>query len=366
VSTARAASRDGNGGTDPLAVEVRPRLGSLGPAWDGLVDQSPLPSPYLRSWWLEGVAGPDPCFVLVFAGPALVGGLALDADRRFGITRLAAIGTPLGADHVDLVAAAEHEQDVVAALAGWCGRPGSRFFDLTGVTAGARVAEALPGPVRQTQFDVAPWRTLDRVWLDQLEEGDLRHLLARPRRRLRREGVDHRVVDPADAAEGLERLHQLHTAQWGERSEFLPVFHLFQRAAPAGLERGELVLFELVADDEVIASQAWFVVAGRASYAQGARSLDRQWRGAGTVLMAYAVEEAAALGCTELDLLRGDDDYKRLWTDRSRALFRLEAGTGLFGKAAWRGLPLARRARDRLRRRPGAPGTLEERREDAT
>jgi CelD/BcsL family acetyltransferase involved in cellulose biosynthesis len=234
------------------------------------------------------------------------------------------------------------------------------------VTEGARVTEALPGRVRRTQFDVAPWRALDRGWIDQLEEGDLRHLLVRPGRRLRREGVERRAVDPADSAAGLERLRVLHAAQWGERSEFLPVFDLFRRAAPAGLERGELVLFELVAGQEVIASQAWFVVAGRASYAQGARSLDRRWRGAGTVLMAYAVEEAAALGCTELDLLRGDDEYKRLWTDRSRPLFRLEAGTGLLGKAAARGLPFVRRARDRLRRRSGAPGTLEERREDAT
>jgi CelD/BcsL family acetyltransferase involved in cellulose biosynthesis len=366
MSTARAASRDGEDGIAPLLVEVRPRLGSLGAAWDALVDQAPLPSPYLRSWWLEGVAGPDPCFVLVFAGSTLVGGLALDADRRLRIPRLQAIGTPLGADHLDLVAATGREQEVVAALAGWCGRPGSRLFDLTGVTAGARVAAALPGPVRQAQFDVAPWRPIDRAWVDKLLEGELRHLLRRPLKRFRREGVEHRVVPPADGLAALERLRVLHTAQWGDQSEFLPVFHLFRRAAPAGLEQGELVFFELVAGDELIASQAWFVAAGRFSYAQGARSLDRQWRGAGTVLMAYAVEHAVALGCNELDLLRGDDGYKRLWADRSRPLFRLEGGTGLLGKAALRGLPLVRRARARLRRRRDAIGTLTERREDTT
>lgn len=366
MTTARAASRYDQDGIESLAVEVRPRLGSSGAAWDTLVDQAPLPSPYLRSWWLEGVAGPDPCFVLVFAGSTLVGGLALEADRRLRIPRLQAIGTPLGADHLDLVAATGHEHQVVAALADWCGRPGSRLFDLTGVTAGARVAEALPGTVRQTQFDVAPWRPIDRTWVDQLPEGELSHLLRRPLKRFQRDGVERRMVEPVDGLAALERLRILHTAQWGEHSEFLPVFHLFRRAAPAGLEQGELVFFELVAGDEVIASQAWFVAAGRFSYAQGARSLDRQWRGAGTVLMAYAVEEAAALGCTELDLLRGDDAYKRLWADRSRPLFRLEAGTGLLGKAALRGLPLARRARDRLRRRRDAAGTVAERKEDTT
>lgn len=366
MTMAQAESRGGGNGNAPLTVDVRSNLGELGRAWDALVDRAPLPSPYLRSWWLDGVAGTDPRFVLVFAGPTLIGGVALEGDRRAGIRRLRAVGTALGADHLDLVAAPARAPDVVAAVAAWCAGVGSRFFDLEGVAAGARVADALPKPIRRTQIEVAPWRALDQAWIDRLQHDALGHLLTRPQRRLRREGVEHRVARPADGPGALDRLRDLHAAQWGERSEFLPVFHLFARAAPTGLERGELVLHELVAADEVIATQAWFVVAGRISFAQGARSLDRRWRGAGNVLMAYAVEDAFARGCTELDLLRGDDEYKRLWTDQARPLFRLEAGRGLVGRLAWHGMPLARRARDRLRRRPRPPGTLAERREDST
>ncbi|MFC6345434.1 hypothetical protein ACFP8W_25845, partial [Nocardioides hankookensis] len=60
-----------------LRVETRQRLDGRRAAWDGLVADQPVPSPFLRSWWLEGVAPTDTTFVLVLDGERLVGGLAL-------------------------------------------------------------------------------------------------------------------------------------------------------------------------------------------------------------------------------------------------------------------------------------------------
>lgn len=338
---------------DVPTVEVRDRLGEVSAAWDALVDQAPLPSPFLRSWWLESVAVGAPRFLLVFDGPTLLGGLALEADRLLGVPRLRIVGFVLGADHLDLVALPGREAEVVASLARWFRRRGSRVIDLVGIGVASRVREALPPPVRSTQVDIAPWRLLEPHWVARIfdDEGELRHLLVRPLRRLRRAGVEHRIVTPAGSAAALERLRVLHAAQWGTRSEFLPAFEPFARAVGVGIERGELVLHELVVDDRVIATQAWFEVAGRLSYYQGGRDLARPWRGAGSVLMAFAVERGAASGCHELDLLRGDDKYKELWTDRSRPLLRLETGHGVVGRAAFRALPAARRLREARRSR---------------
>ena len=45
-----------------------PRLDGWAAQWDRLVDSSPLPTPFLRSWWLTGAAGPDRHFLLVVDG----------------------------------------------------------------------------------------------------------------------------------------------------------------------------------------------------------------------------------------------------------------------------------------------------------
>ena len=64
---------------------VLPQLGRWTAQWDHLVDLSRLPSPFMRSWWLTGTAGPRPRFVLVVQGDLLLGGLALEEGRRLGL-----------------------------------------------------------------------------------------------------------------------------------------------------------------------------------------------------------------------------------------------------------------------------------------
>src|SRR2546427_7710035 len=84
-------------------IEVRDSLADLASSWDALVAKQPIASPFLRSWWLEGVAGPRPRFVLVVDDGQLVGGDPLEEHRRMGMSRLQFIGSRnLAADHLDL------------------------------------------------------------------------------------------------------------------------------------------------------------------------------------------------------------------------------------------------------------------------
>src|SRR4051794_36422671 len=97
-----------------VRVLVQPRLGPWATAWDKLVEQLPVPSPFVRSWWLEATAGPQPRFVLVTDGHALLGGIALQEERWLGMPYLAVMGAGvLCPDHLDLVAAWDREDDVV-------------------------------------------------------------------------------------------------------------------------------------------------------------------------------------------------------------------------------------------------------------
>ena len=125
-------------------VVVLPQLDHWAPQWDRLVDQSPLPTPFLRSWWLTGTGGPRCRFLLVKQNDRLLGGLALDEERWLGLPCLRVMGGgPLCPDHLDLLAAPGHEAAVARLAGAWLRRPGARLLDLAGICADARLSTAL-------------------------------------------------------------------------------------------------------------------------------------------------------------------------------------------------------------------------------
>jgi CelD/BcsL family acetyltransferase involved in cellulose biosynthesis len=331
-----------------LRLVVQPRLGAHEAAWDALVERLPLPSPFLRSWWLRHTAGPSPRFLLVLDGDALLGGLALEERRWLGVPRLRVMGAgALCPDHLDLLALPGREEDVAAALAAWLRRPGSRLLDLEGVAAGARVAAALPGRVRREVIGVAPWTPLPQDPADwhRARSRNFRANLRKAGNRLGREGVTHRVVrgDQADAA--VATLRELHAARWGARSRFLAAYERFAAAARAGAARGELAVHQLVAGETVVATMACLEVAGRVSFYQSGWLPAHRWRNSSTLLLAKVVDDACRRGLTEVDLLRGDEPYKRGFASAERRLLRLRAAHGRAGRAALAALVLAGRLR---------------------
>lgn len=316
-------------------IMVRRQLGAFAPAWDALVALAPLPSPFLRSWWVEHASRGLPLYLLVVDGHQLLGGLALAEDRVLGVQRLRFLGAgPLCPDHLDLVARADREAEVVAVLGAWLRRPGGRLLDLEGLVHGSRLRSALPRPAREGRPEVAPYTLLPSAADDYLARlpSKARNTLKRTRRRLEAAGARYRVVEPGETDRALRDLRRLHGERWEARSGFLADFRAFAAAVRCGAERGEAVFHELVAGDEVIACEVTFEVAGRASFYQGGRSMAGQWRGAGTVLRAAVIARACELGLTEYDLLRGDEPYKRDWADSSRPLLHLRAASGLSGR----------------------------------
>ena len=233
----------------PSLLDV-PDLDGWAPQWDRLVDTSPMPSPFLRSWWLAGTGGSGRHFLLVVDDERLLGGLALEQHHRFSSIRVMGDGA-LCPDHLDLLAAPGHEATVVSQVGRWFSRPGGRLVDFGGVRAGSLVIEALPGRVRREQMDVAPFASLPdsadayRATLPSQFRRNLRKSAAR----LDEEGVHHRTVRGPAVLDRLDILRELHRAQWEGRSRFLPVFDRFLAGCAGGAAADEVVVHELASDD---------------------------------------------------------------------------------------------------------------------
>jgi len=255
----------------------------------------------------------------------------------------------LGPDHLDLVAAPGAETTVEDALVDWFSRPGGRFVELDGVVEGARLEAVVAhlGGRRWVGSETAPWVELsgDFEGYRASLPSRLRNSLVRTSSRLKRLGARYHVAEPKESEEAIEWLRRLHTSSWGPRSTFLPAFPRFAVAASVGIARRELVIHQIVAGKEVIATQAWFEIGDRASFYQSGRnSTDPQWRGAGNVLHAFVAERAFQVGFKELDFLRGNEKYKLEWASRSRPLVEYLAAKGGRGRV----FAMAREARSRL------------------
>jgi CelD/BcsL family acetyltransferase involved in cellulose biosynthesis len=315
----------------PSLLDV-PRLNGWAAQWDQLVDSSPVPSPFLRSWWLTGAGGPGRHFLLVVDGARLLGGLALERRPMLSV-RMMGDGS-LCPDHLDLLAAPGHETAVVSLLRDWLCRPGERLLDLKGIRAGSRLSEALPGRVRCEPMSVAPFTSLPdspeayRATLSPQFRKNLRVSA----KRLAAEGVTHQTIRGEAVLQRLDILRELHTSQWGSRSDFLPVFDRFAAGFAGGCAADEVVVHELGNDNLVVATVTAFEVAGRMSLYQSARLTDRRWRDATIVLLAAIIDDACARGFSEVDFLRGDEPYKGRFTPDHREMLRLVAGKGVAGR----------------------------------
>jgi CelD/BcsL family acetyltransferase involved in cellulose biosynthesis len=312
-------------------------LGRWAEEWDALVDQLPLPSPFLRSWWLDHVAVGEPVVVLVTDGRRLLGGAAFQRTRRYGCEWIELLGDgPLEPDHLDLVAAVPQLDTVSAAIATWLGRSGDRVVDLVGLADESWLAAALPRRTHVVDHAVAPYAALPSDAAEYLaaRSGQLRSTISRSRKRLAKAGIAPRVRAASDVASALDDLRRLHDARWGDRSGFLESWPGFAAAMAAGAARGEVRVADL-ADDagSAVAVELELCVAGRWSFYQAGRLEERDLRGSGSVLKAAVVDDAIAAGVTELDLLRGDEPYKADWASATRRLLRARVGYGPRGRA---------------------------------
>lgn len=189
-----------------MRVVEAPSLGEYAAAWDRLVAAMPLPSPFLRSWWLGAVDDGRGAYVLVLDGGRLVGGLPLTKRTLPGLTVYRFVGHGvLCPDHLDVVAATEQAAKVTEALADWARRPGNRLFDLAGVAEQSRIPSWLPG-ARTHELEAAPCEPLPGRPADYFDARarSFRKTVRRTRNRLDRIGARIHRADSAELGTALD------------------------------------------------------------------------------------------------------------------------------------------------------------------
>jgi CelD/BcsL family acetyltransferase involved in cellulose biosynthesis len=342
---------------------IVPRLGDTAATWDDLVTQAAVPSPFLRSWWLDAVADEKSEFILVLDAGTVVGGIALERRRRVlgvPIYRFAGSGA-LCPDHLDLLAARGKEGIVRAAITEWFTQSGSRVLDLEGLVEDSLLEQTFPA-ARTTTTDLAPWDQLPASAAEYVVtlSANLRKTLRQTKRRFAAAGVSHRRISYRNASRGdnaaaaaLDEFTELQKLRGG-RGALLRETPRLVPALMVGLDRGEVRIDILETDDRVILVLISFQLARAVRLYQSARRLDDEWRDALAVALLEVVRQACEDGCRELDLLRGDESYKSRFVRRKRQIRHLRAAHGLFGAVILATMGAFRRLRNlagRVRRR---------------
>lgn len=327
--------------------------------WDALVDESPLPSPFLRSWWLAAVRGPHTRYLLLREGDELLGGLVLDRRRRLGVTRWTAPGpAKLSPDHLDVVARPEDGPRVAAAVVGHLAARRSWVLDLDGLRDGSWLVRSLAATGRRAaveEVERAPFVRLPSSLEDYLRDRskNLRRKATKVRRRAAADGLEAHVVGPDRLPAVLDAFEALHRAR-GDRDEFLQDVAVVRAAVTGAMRAGEAVVHVAEKHGRVGAVAIGFRVGGAVRNYQAARDLSEEFGDAPTLVELSVIEGACADGLVEFDFLRGAAPYKYSYCDQDRPVLRLRAGAGA-GRAVLAAATAARRlvrALRHLRRLP--------------
>lgn len=330
VGARRGRPIDGPVREVPDVIELA-ELGEWASAWDTLSDRAALPSPFLRSWWLEGIRTPVGRYILVVQGDRLLGGLAVERRRALlGVTRYVAMGSgKLCPDHLDLVIDDRCASAVIDALGRWFARPGSRLLDYEGLVDRSWLATCFPDASLRAH-DVSPYEPLPPDYDDYLAARSQtgRGRLRRIARRLDAEGMSCRRVAQDRIDDALEAFWALH-AMRSERAEIVSERERIDRAVRSGAACGGVVAYTAEREGQVVAVELEFVARDRLCVYQQARRMGPEFANIGSRLTAFVIQDGCRVGYGELDLLRGGEAYKASLTSHRRELMRLVAARGL-------------------------------------
>lgn len=333
-----------------LSLVVRSDLSGRESEWDAIVARMPLPSPFLRSWWLEQVARGQVVYLLVQEGETLVGGLPLTVDRRLGVPRYRFIGQGvLCPDHLDIVADPDREDEVAPILGAWFTRPGQRLLDLSGIAENSLLVRSWPG--QTSLVDVAPFQELPsdpETYFGSFSR-NFRSTVRRAEKRLEAAGLTHRRVGPDTLSAALDDFRSIQESR-PDRQRLVAELGALFPAVVAGVASGEVRVDVWESPAAVAAVSVAFVTAGRLSLYQLARSMDPAHNGVGNAANHLLIRQAIQDGCHEVDMLRGAEGYKASFADSRRDVLAFRAAHGTVAQAVLRLIGVATRARPRVGR----------------
>jgi len=372
----RALTKPQQGSPDLLVRRLRMLEPTVISAWRRLQAAGGVPSPFLTWQWCTGVlsepdtaSGTSVC--VVERHGAIIGLFPVEQTSVAGLQTLGPAGWQwLAPDHLDVVALPQDRSEVARATASdILSRGGVDVVDLDGLADRSALALALTGSNprltrrrvvhRRIEHTVTPYLSLDRRPV--LRSASLRSQVGRGLRAVERAGGSFAVsTDPQDVVDRLDELMRLHVERFGEASA---VFATEDRRRAHRIAARQLAFDGLAriyrlqgAEADVGLLYALRHGATLSYYSSGMRP--GVFSSPGRTLLGLVAMAAAEDGLDELDLLRGDHEYKERFASgvRSDLRIRLVKATPAVGAAAARRLPAGLTLLvERLR--PGPSGT---------
>ena len=352
-------------------------------AWNELVLSSRSPVPFLChqwlcAWWRHFGEGQEFAAPVVTVGGSFVAGAALGVRRVRGLPLRVAeiVGTApvptrgMGlADKADLLVRddAPHALEPLAsALQKLLGRVD--VLDVKGFDEGSPTGGSLGRSARELVRSVSSYLTLPSTWDEYLasRSGNFRKHLRKYKRGLDGLGsVELRRLGPQDdCAAWMSEVLAVNDASWkAERGTNLfrhpSIQGFFVDLVPRMAEAGWLDLHMLRLDGKAVAYELCFDFGGRVFSYNGSYRQELGKHSPGTVVTAAVIEAACARGCSEYDMLRGEESYKTRWSETSRTehqsfvaasrpLARLYGYWGIYAKARMKGWRWLSELDDRL------------------
>lgn len=323
----------GRAGANSSGVQVvtTERLAPFLDDWDRLARRATRPTHSVMSWWLEAAGAVEPLFVLVVDDDGLLGGFPFQVERWRGLPRFRALGYDMWPSDIDVVAEPSRYDAVVAAIGDWFRSRSDYLIELRGLTSTTRLHSHIATgaevrPIAPTW--TAPLGSDFSDYLGSLGRS-FRKEVGRLRRKLTREGYRAHVASPDELPEALRTLEELHRLQFGKQSSFLPFFDRFSRAAVAGARSNQVFFHTLYdAENTPVAIDVWIRAGNRLLNYIGGRHPDGP-SGAGTVLIAAAIEDAYSRGIQEISLGSGFGGWKERWAPHRNDQLHLTGAVGL-------------------------------------
>jgi CelD/BcsL family acetyltransferase involved in cellulose biosynthesis len=326
-------------------IEDPQLFADLEPEWWELWRRSPSATPFqspawLIPWWRH--FHPGELFVVTVRHGARLVGLApfYIEDGALG-RRILPVGISLS-DYLDVLLDPDLRepagQALVAHVAGERGRWDE--WDLEELAPEA-AALALPVPpgceeqrIDQSRCPVLAFVEGEATFQASVPMKQRRNLRLARNRAARRAEVLIDEADPETAPAFLDVLFRLHGQRWQSRGEAGvlasdPVQQFQREAVPGLIRAGLLRLYRARFSGEPVAAYYGFVHRQRAYAYLTGFSPDFPFESPGSLIIAYAIEQAFAEGVREVHFLRGPEAYKYGWgaVDRwnTRRAFRQQS-----------------------------------------
>jgi CelD/BcsL family acetyltransferase involved in cellulose biosynthesis len=354
----------------PYALTLCQEAGAfeaLAGEWNDLLARAHHRSAFLKhewmsAWWqcFGATSAARQLFVLLArdAQGRLVGVLPLQREvhgrgpwRRRALHFLGS--WPEAPEHLDAIVDAAAATAVVDALvAGLAARRGEfDALELLDLTEHSLLLPALLrwGEAAGHACRTRPWQQCPYIALEATFDKYLMTLTQKHRYKVRlfgkRLAAAHRVEmqvasTRAEVAPALEEMFRLHAMRWTLKTDDVsgfddPAVHAFHRAASERLAAADAVrVFLLLCDGRAVAACYCFVYGGRMYFFQPGFDPAFRKLHVGKVLLARVIEHCYRNGIEEFDFLRGTEDYKFDWTERTRPTMACDIAIGPVARAA--------------------------------